>query len=147
MKLKNNRLKSFFKFYVLIRFWLIVLAIQFDILKNDLGKKVFSRMNQVKFLKDCFPQILFGPFLKILSHLYLDHFCDLRLRMLMKGQLGLISSMRVDDRKDIQSVKSAWSVLHTGFKAHILFLVEGNNKEYFLSPDMYTYVCVSDAQY
>ena len=104
-------------------------------------------MNQVKFLKDCFPQILFGPFLKILSHLYLDHFCDLRLRMLMKGQLGLISSMRVDDRKDIQSVKSAWSVLHTGFKAHILFLVEGNNKEYFLSPDMYTYVCVSDAQY
>ena len=103
-------------------------------------------MNQVKFLKDCLPQVLFGPFLKILSHLYLDHFCDFRLRMLMKGQLRLISSMRVEDRKDIQSVKSAWSVLHTGFKAHILFLVEGNNKEYFLSPDMYTYVCVSSAQ-
>ena len=103
-------------------------------------------MNQVKFLKDCLPQVLFGPFLKILSHLYLDHFCDFRLRMLMKGQLRLISSMRVEDRKDIQSVKSAWSVLHTGFKAHILFLLEGNNKEYFLSPDMYTYVCLSSAQ-
>ena len=137
----------FFKFSVLIRFWLIILAIQLDILKNDLGKEVFSRMNQVKFLKDCLPQVLFGPFLKILSHLYLDHFCDFRLRMLMKGQLRLISSMRVEDRKDIQSAKSAWSVLHTGFKPHILFLVEGNNKEYFLSPDMYTYVCVSGAQY
>ena len=52
--------------------------------------------------------------------------------MLMKGLkvfaprasvLGLISSMRLDDRKDIQSVKSDGSVLHKEFKACVLHLL------------------------
>ena len=34
--------------------------------------------------------------------------------------LELISSVRLDGKKDIQSVKSAWSVLNAEFKARIL---------------------------
>ena len=34
--------------------------------------------------------------------------------------LGLISSMRLDDRKDIQSVKSTWLGLHSELKGHVL---------------------------
>ena len=48
--------------------------------------------------------------------------------MLMKGYLGLISSKRLDSRKDIQPVNSAWSILHSEFKAHVLPPLEGNNK-------------------
>ena len=35
--------------------------------KMDYGTK-YSRMDQVKFFKGCFPQILLGPFLNTLSH-------------------------------------------------------------------------------
>ena len=42
--------------------------------------------------------------------------------------IGLISSMRLDGRKDIQSGKSAWSVLHSELKTRVLPLLEGNNK-------------------
>ena len=34
--------------------------------------------------------------------------------------LGLITSMRLDGRKDIQSLKSAWSILYAELKAHVL---------------------------
>ena len=34
--------------------------------------------------------------------------------------LGLISSTRFNDRKNIESVKSVWSVLQLEFKAHVL---------------------------
>ena len=33
----------------------------------------YSRMDQVKFFKGCLPQILLGPFLNTLSHLFLNH--------------------------------------------------------------------------
>ena len=40
--------------------------------------------------------------------------------MLMRDSvLELISSMRLDSRKEIQSVKSAWSVLHAELKARV----------------------------
>ena len=34
--------------------------------------------------------------------------------------LGLISSMRLNGRKVTQPVKSAWSVLHSELKTHVL---------------------------
>ena len=42
--------------------------------------------------------------------------------------LGLIYSMRLDGRKDIQSVKSALSVLHAEFKAHVPRSLQGYNE-------------------
>ena len=48
--------------------------------------------------------------------------------MLMKGYLGVISSMRLHSEMDIQSVKLAWSILHSEFKAHVLPPPEGNDK-------------------
>ena len=45
------------------------------------------------------------------------------------SELGLISSMRLDGRKDIQSVKSAWSVLHAELKARVLPLYRGIAKD------------------
>ena len=33
----------------------------------------YSRMDQVKFLKGCLPQVLLGPFLDTLSHLVLKN--------------------------------------------------------------------------
>ena len=42
--------------------------------------------------------------------------------------LELISSIRLDGKKDIQSVKSAWSVLSEEFKARILLPLQENNK-------------------
>ena len=38
--------------------------------------------------------------------------------------------MRSDGRKDIQSVKSAWSILHSDFKANVLPSLEGSNKRH-----------------
>ena len=40
--------------------------------------------------------------------------------MLRASGLGQISSRRLDSRKVIQSVKSAWSILHSELKAHAL---------------------------
>ena len=45
--------------------------------------------------------------------------------------LGLISSMRLDERKDVQSVKSPGSILHSELKACVLLPLEGNNKGSF----------------
>ena len=36
--------------------------------------------------------------------------------------------MRLDGRKDIKSLKSARSILHLKYKAHVLTLLEENNK-------------------
>ena len=44
------------------------------------------------------------------------------------SRLGLISSMNLDVRKGIQSVKSTWSVLHSNLKACIPLPLEVNNK-------------------
>ena len=45
---------------------------------------------------------------------------------------GLITSMRLDDRKDIQSIKSAWSILDLELTAHVLLTypcpLNGNTK-------------------
>ena len=38
--------------------------------------------------------------------------------------------MRSDGRKDIQSVKSAWSILLSDFKANVLPSLEGSNKRH-----------------
>ena len=45
--------------------------------------------------------------------------------VLRSAKLGPISCMRLDCRKDIQSVKWAWLVLHSELKAHILPLIQG----------------------
>ena len=42
--------------------------------------------------------------------------------------LGLISSMKLDGRKDIQSVKSAQSILHFKLNARALSPVQENDK-------------------
>ena len=61
-------------------------------------------------------------------------FCLLSYSMLMKdfalvaSRSGLTSSMKVDGRKDIQSVISAWSILYSDFTAHSLFPEVGNDK-------------------
>lgn len=47
---------------------------------------------------------------------------------LWTSRLGLISSMRLDGRKDTQFVKSVWSILHSELKTHILPLLVQNNK-------------------
>ena len=51
-----------------------------------------------------------------------------RFFLLRASGLGLKSSMRLDGRKDIQSVKSVWSILHSELKAHIVPLLEGNDE-------------------
>ena len=50
-------------------------------------------------------------------HFYKECFCIFSYSMLIKGfsyvrdsRLGLIPSMRLDGKKDIQSVRSAWSI-------------------------------------
>ena len=43
------------------------------------------------------------------------------------SSVGLISSMMLDIRKDIKSVKSAWSVLHVEGKLCDLTSLQGNN--------------------
>ena len=70
----------------------------------------------------------------LLKRLYLNHFCrfsystaDERL-VVNASELELISTIRLDDRKDIQFVKSAWSILHSELKARALPPLEGNNK-------------------
>ena len=72
----------------------------------------------------------------ILNHLYLNRFCLFNSPMLMKGfnafalrasRLELISLIRLDVWKDVKSVKSAWSILHSEFKACALPPLEGNN--------------------
>ena len=61
-------------------------------------------------------------------------FCLLSYSMLMKdfalvaSRSGLTSSMKVDGRKDIHSVISAWSILYPEFTAHSLFPQVGNDK-------------------
>ena len=42
--------------------------------------------------------------------------------------LGLISSMRINDMKGIQFVKSAWSIFGSELKVLVLRPLEGNNK-------------------
>ena len=49
--------------------------------------------------------------------------------------LGLISSLRLDD-KNIRSKKSAWSTLHSQFKAHSLNFLEGNKKGHKTNREM-----------
>ena len=48
---------------------------------------------------------------------------------LLRASAGLISLMKLDVRKDIQSVKSAWSVLHAELKASVLPPLWGNNNK------------------
>ena len=43
--------------------------------------------------------------------------------------LGLISSMRLDGKKDIQFVKLAWSVLHAKLKSYVLPPISEINRE------------------
>ena len=45
--------------------------------------------------------------------------------------------MKLDDRKDIQSVKLAWSIWHSVLKARPLPPLEGNNK----GREINTYCC------
>lgn len=47
---------------------------------------------------------------------------------LRASRLELIPSVRLDRRKQIQSVKSDWSILQSEVKAHILSPKDGNNK-------------------
>ena len=62
--------------------------------------------------------------IRYIKLLYLNHLCLFCYSKLMKILrylcLGLIFSMRLDSRKEIQSVRSACSVLHSKGKAHIL---------------------------
>ena len=51
--------------------------------------------------------------------------------MLRASALGLIFSMRLADRKDIQSVKSAWSILHSKLKGHIWPPLDRNNNKWY----------------
>ena len=46
--------------------------------KTLLGTK-YSRMDQVKFFKDCLPHISLGPFLNALSHLSLGSLTDVKI--------------------------------------------------------------------
>ena len=71
----------------------------------------------------------------LLKHLYLNHFCrfsystaDERL-VVDASELELISTIRLDDRKDIQFVKSAWSILHSELKARALPPLRGIIKD------------------
>ena len=48
--------------------------------------------------------------------------------VLRASRLGLISSMRLDYKKGIRSVKSTWSILHSELKAHSAPPLERNNK-------------------
>lgn len=48
---------------------------------------------------------------------------------MLMASLGLVSSMRLDGMKDIQSVKSTWLVLHAEFKACVLLLFKGIIKD------------------
>ena len=45
----------------------------------------------------------------------------------MASELGLISSVRLDGRKDISFVKPASLILYSGLKAHVLSPLKGNN--------------------
>ena len=45
--------------------------------------------------------------------------------VLRASGLGLISSMKLDDRKDIHSVKSTRQILHSELKARILSPLQG----------------------
>ena len=50
-----------------------------------------------------------------------DCFCECFYVFALKtSALGLISFVRLDGREDIQSLKSAWSVLHSELKARVL---------------------------
>lgn len=42
--------------------------------------------------------------------------------------LGHISTMRLDGKKSVYSVRSTWSILHSKVKTHVLIPLEGNNK-------------------
>ena len=53
---------------------------------------------------------------------------DERLFTLRVSGLELISSVRVGGRKEIQSVKSAWSVLIPELKTGVQPALKGNNK-------------------
>ena len=46
----------------------------------------------------------------------------------INSRLRLISSLRLDNRNEFQSVKLAWSILHCKLKARILLPLKGNNK-------------------
>ena len=70
----------------------------------------------------------------ILTHLFLNLvFIAIRcwtnalVFVLRASEFENISSTRLDDRKDIKSVKSAWTVLHSELKAHILIPLDRNN--------------------
>ena len=42
--------------------------------------------------------------------------------------LGHTSSMRLDSKKGVQSLKAILSILHSKLKTHVLIPLEGNNK-------------------
>ena len=52
----------------------------------------------------------------------------LQVLVLKASKLELISSKRLDDRKDIQSVESAWLILRSELKACAIPPLERNNK-------------------
>ena len=59
----------------------------------------------------------------------------------MKGfkasELRLTFFMRLDGRKNVQSVKSAWSSFHIALKDHVLPTILGNNKEHKINTHSY----------
>ena len=71
-----------------------------------------------------------------MKHFYLNHYFGLFRYYVLKKDflrasgLGLISSRRLDSKRVIKSIKSAWSFVHLELKAHILPPLEGNNKGY-----------------
>ena len=52
--------------------------------------------------------------------------------------------MRLNGKKDIQSVKSAWSVLHAELKAYALTPLQGYNKRF--KTNTHSLFCVSQRQ-
>ena len=53
--------------------------------------------------------------------------------------LGMISSMELDERKDIQSIKSAFSTLHSKLQKLTSYcFLEGNNKEHKMNTNTKT---------
>ena len=70
--------------------------------------------------------LVFIPKSLLSRHFYPDEM--IQVSVLRASELGLIFSMRLNGQKDIQSVKSAWPVLHAGVKARVLPLLLENNK-------------------
>ena len=62
----------------------------------------------------------------VLTELSTNH--DLRHLRFWLFWVGMISSMRVNARKGMQSLKSTWSSLHSDLKDRVLHTLERNNR-------------------